>query len=160
MIKLYAPILSYTMEEAYWIFEEKGEKSVFLTRFPEVKDYADADALEAKWDKFMVVRSDILKALEEAKTSGMIKKALEAKVVLKVKEGYEEVLEGLSEHEIAQLVIASQAEVSEEEMNEYQASFVKIEKFDGVTCPRCWNVVPAHEVDENGLCLRCQKVLK
>ena len=160
LIKLYAPILSYTMEEAYWIFEEKGEKSVFLTRFPEVKDYADADALEAKWDKFMVVRSDILKALEEAKTSGMIKKALEAKVVLKVKEGYEEVLEGLSEHEIAQLVIASQAEVSEEEMNEYQASFVKIEKFDGVTCPRCWNVVPAHEVDENGLCLRCQKVLK
>ncbi|MBR0385897.1 MAG: hypothetical protein IJI05_05045, partial [Erysipelotrichaceae bacterium] len=83
---------------------------------------------------------------------------LEAKVFLKPKAEYKAALEGLSEHDLAQLVIASQFEITDEETTEYETGWIKVEKFNGCTCPRCWNVVS--HVDENGLCDRCHYILK
>jgi len=154
--RLWAPILSYTMEEVYEIFSRK-KASVFLEGFPEVLKHEDDQLIKAKWDKYMEVRSDLLKALEEAKVSGLIKKALETKIYYCPKDEYQEALAGLTNHDLAQLVIASQFEVTKEKHQEYPTGYIKVEKFAGHTCPRCWNVVT--DVDDDGLCLRCQSVL-
>ncbi|MGI6509383.1 MAG: isoleucine--tRNA ligase [Erysipelotrichaceae bacterium] len=155
--RLWAPILSYTMEEVYGIFSNK-KPSVFLEGFPAVLRHKDERAIKAQWEKYMEVRSDILKALEEAKVSGLIKKALETKIYYCPKDEYKDTLNGLTNHDLAQLVIASQFEVTEEKYQEYPTGYIKVEKFDGQVCPRCWNVVK--DTDENGLCQRCQRVLK
>ena len=155
--RLWAPILSYTMEEVYGIFSNK-KPSVFLEGFPAVLRHEDEKETKVQWEKYMEVRSDILKALEEAKVSGLIKKALETKIYYCPKDEYKDALNGLTNHDLAQLVIASQFEVTEEKYEEYPTGYIKVEKFDGHVCPRCWNVVK--DTDENGLCQRCQRVLK
>ena len=156
LVRLWAPILSFTSEEIYSMFKPEVE-SVFLTRFPEVVKHENAEQLKRKWGKYMDIRDDVLKALEEARNSNLIGKALEAKVFFKPKEEYKAVIEGLSEHDLAQLVITSQFEVCDEEFDEYPTGWIKIEKYEGHTCPRCWNVVS--HVDENGLCDRCHDIL-
>ncbi len=154
LVRLWAPILSYTAEEVYSKFKPEAP-SVLLNEFPEVVGYPDAEAIKNKWSKFMVVRSDILKALEVSKTDGLIKKALEAKIYLCLKDEYKDAVEGLSEHDLAQLVIASQFELTDEKYTEGEACYVKVEKYEGCTCPRCWNVVD--HVDENVLFDRCHE---
>ena len=155
--RLWAPILSYTMEEVYEIFSQK-EKSVILEGFPTSVKHEDDKEICTQWEKYMDVRSDILKALEEAKISGLIKKALETKIYYCPKDEYKEALKGLTNHDLAQLVIASQFEVTAEKYEEYPTGYIKVEKFNGHVCPRCWNVVT--DIDKDGLCLRCQNVLK
>ncbi len=156
--RLWAPVLSYTMEEVYSIFKPE-KQSVFLEPFPAVEKHENDAEVKAKWEKYMVVRSDILKALEEAKAAGVLKKALEAKIYYCPKEEYKACLDGLTNHDLAQLVIASQFEVTDkQEGTEYQTGYITVEKFAGCTCPRCWNVVES--VDEDGLCCRCAEILK
>ena len=157
LVRLWAPILSFTMEEVYSLFKPE-EKSVLLTSMPVSVHHDEDKAIVDKWNLYLKVRDDLLKALEEAKNAGTIKKALEAKLYLNVKDEYRSALEGLTEHDLAQMVIASQFELTEEKYDEYETGYIKVEKFDGKVCPRCWNVVS--EVDENGLCPRCHKVLK
>ena len=138
--RLWAPILSYTMEEVYEIFSQK-EKSVILEGFPTSVKHEGDKEICTQWEKYMDVRSDILKALEEAKISGLIKKALETKIYYCPKDEYKEALKGLTNHDLAQLVIASQFEVTAEKYEEYPTGYIKVEKFNGHVCPRCWNVV-------------------
>ena len=157
LVSLWAPILSHTAEEVYSFFKPE-EKTVFLTQFPTAQNYENEEELKERWNKFMAVRSDILKALEIAKTSGMIRKALDAKITLCLKPEYADCTAGLSNHDLAQLVIASQFEtVNEPAGDEYDTCWVKVEKFEGHICPRCWNVV--EHVDENGLCDRCHAIV-
>ena len=157
LVKLWAPILSFTSEEVYSLFKPE-EESVFLSLFPEEKHYSDAEEVKKQFTLYLKVRDDILKALEEARNEGLIGKALEAKVFLNVKDEYKDCLKGLSEHDLAQLAIVSEVELTGEHFNEYDTCYLKVEKIqDGYTCLRCWNVV--HEVDENGICPRCHAVL-
>ncbi len=157
LMKLWAPVLSYTMEEVASYFCPE-EDSVFLTLFDEVEHYADEEEVLAKWTGYMKVRDDILKALEEARNAGVMKKALECKIFYTPKPEFEKAVEGLDNHSLAQLVIASQFEVSDaKEGEEYPTGWIKVEKFEGHICPRCWNVVD--HVDEDGLCDRCHSVL-
>lgn len=155
--RMWAPILSYTMEEVYSYFKPEG-KSIFLESMPEKKTYADESQIKEQWDKYMQVRNDLLKALEEAKATGLIKKALETKIYYCPKDEYKSCLNGLSEHDLAQLVIASQFELTDEKYQEYPTGYIKVEKFNGHVCPRCWNVV--EHVDEDGLCDRCHEIVK
>ncbi|MBR0385511.1 MAG: class I tRNA ligase family protein, partial [Erysipelotrichaceae bacterium] len=157
LCRLWAPILSFTAEEVYSHFKPECE-SVFLTEFPQVTEYPDAEKITAKWEKYMNLRSDILKALEVAKNDGVIKKALDAIIYLNVKPDYRDCIEGLTEHDLAQLVIAFQLKLTDEKYDEYETSFIKIDKAEGHVCPRCWNVVT--HVDSNGLCDRCHGILE
>ena len=56
-------------------------------------------------------------------------------------------------NELKEIIILLQ-----EEYEEYPTGWIKIEKFEGCTCPRCWNVVS--HVDEDGLCDRCHSILR
>jgi len=156
LAKLWAPILSFTMEEINDVFPMVKD-SIFLTKFNDIVRHDDEEKIKENWKKFMIIRDDILKALEEARNAGLIRKALEAKIHLNVKDEYLDCLKGIEAHDIAQMVIASEVVLSDKKENEYQASYVTIEKHPGHVCPRCWNVVD--HVDEDGLCDRCHSVL-
>ena len=62
-----APILPHTADEVWAFIDDAAEKSVQLTDMPSVETYENAQAIEEKWDRFMDLRDDVLKALEEAR---------------------------------------------------------------------------------------------
>src|SRR5690606_6538718 len=65
LAKLLAPILPHTTDEVWAHIPAVQEESVQLTDMPEVKELSRALELEEKWSKFLKLRDDVLKALEE-----------------------------------------------------------------------------------------------
>ncbi len=50
LAKILAPILPHTMGEVWGYLKEK-EEDVYLSNFPEIEDYADADDLKESWGR-------------------------------------------------------------------------------------------------------------
>ncbi|MDC3416462.1 isoleucine--tRNA ligase [Aquibacillus salsiterrae] len=162
MVRLLAPILAHTAEEIWGYIPGVEEESVQLTDMPKPKEIKNKEELKAKWDQFMEVRDDILKALEEARANKVIGKSLEARIVVVPKhEKTKELLETI-EH-LHQLLIVSGLELVDENENakEFDHVSVLVEKHTGEKCERCW--VASDTVGSNEaypeLCNRCADIV-
>src|SRR5690606_2525445 len=69
LAKLISPILPHTADEVWSYIPAVKEESVQLTDMPEYVELPDADKIAEKWNGFMRIRDDVLKALEEAASS-------------------------------------------------------------------------------------------
>ena len=106
----------------------------------------------------MALRDDVLKALEIARNEKIIGKSLNAKVLINPAPRVAKLLIALK-IDFAQVFIVSSFEVVASKLNgdTYDSGVIEIQPAEGVTCSRCWQVVP--EVDEDGLCPRCRKIV-
>ncbi|TDM03947.1 isoleucine--tRNA ligase [Macrococcus carouselicus] len=155
LTKLLAPIIPHTAEEIWSHTPHVTEESVHLTDMPAEHD-VDND-LVAKWDRFLTIRDDVLKALEEARKEKTIGKSLEAKVTIYVDNAEDKAVLA-SMNNLNQLFITSQAEVTDEKVGTaYAAASVRVEKADGEKCVRCWNY--STELNDDHLCPRCAAVV-
>ncbi len=166
LTKLVSPILSHTADEVWSFIPAVQEQSVQLTDMPEVKNLANSTELLEKWSKFMDLRDDVLKALEEARNEKVIGKSLTAKVTLYVKDETKALLETIHEN-LQQLFIVSDFEVAgsfaqaPEQAIKLEHAAIVITKAEGETCERCWTVTQVGEVKEHPtLCKRCADVVK
>lgn len=167
LTKLMSPILCHTADEVWACIPNMTEESVQLTDMPEAKELPNAKELEEKWNKFLTLRDDVLKALEEARNAKVIGKSLNAKVSMYVDADTKQFLESIQES-FEQLFIVSKFEVAglrEEapaEAIQLENSAIVVSKAEGETCERCWNVTPEVGQDEQHptLCPRCAKVVK
>lgn len=157
MVRLLAPILPYTSEEVYQFIPGKKEQSVHLDTNPKEITYEDEEEISTLFEKFFHVKDDVFKALEEARDAKIIGKGLEAIVMIHATGKTKEALETLKPY-LKQLFIVSKVELVEEELPKYDVCEVKIEKFDGVKCERCWNYYDEKEMHED-ICDRCYHVL-
>ncbi|RDW17910.1 isoleucine--tRNA ligase [Oceanobacillus chungangensis] len=163
LVKLLTPIIPHTTDEVWEYIPGVEEESVQLTDIPEAREVADYEQIEAKWEHFMAVRDDVMKALEEARNDKVIGKSLEAKLTLVPKdEQTKEVL--LSMEHLHQYLIVSEANVVDaaENAKEYKCVDVVVEKHPSEKCERCWvsdNSV-GHDHDHPELCERCATVVK
>ena len=158
LMKLLSPTLVFTGEELHDHFNCDSVKaeSVFLEKMPEQFVIEDEAKLQDFFDKFLDVRKDVLKALENLRIEKVIKSNMEAKVYLSLKDGY---LEIASMKDLNQLFIVAKVEITTAtDYEEFDSSFVKVEKFQGHQCPRCWNYFDADEL-EGELCVRCDSVV-
>lgn len=140
LAKILAPILPHTMGEV-WGYLKEEEEDVYLSNFPEIEDYADADDLKERWGEFMKLRDDILKALEEARDQKLIGKSFEASVTVYPGEAAKAALDKLSGEDFREILIVSnlvmgQGEVPAEAKQFDQAS-VLVRRAEGEVCPRC-----------------------
>jgi len=90
MMKLLSPVLVFTAEELHDHFhcdEDKAE-SVFLESNPQLFKVDNADAIKTYYDRFLVLRKDVMKALEDLRNEKVIKSNMEAKVTLCLKDEY------------------------------------------------------------------------
>jgi isoleucyl-tRNA synthetase len=164
MVKLLTPIIPHTMEEVWEYIPGVEEESVQLTDIPEPREIAGMNNIARKWDHFMKVRDDVLKALEEARNEKEIGKSLEAKATIAPKsKKTKEVLESMDH--LHQYLIVSEATVTEEgnpSMKEYQYVDVLVEKHPGEKCERCWvsTDTKGEDPDHPELCSRCASVVK
>jgi isoleucyl-tRNA synthetase len=117
----------------------------------------------------------VLKALEQARTSGIIGHSLDAKVVFENHNGQGSLLPSLVQADRARLqdlLIVSQAAESTEAAapaggaeSSYDAALlnclVRVSKADGVKCERCWKYDVQVGADPNHptACARCAAVL-
>ena len=164
IVQLLSPIIPHTAEEIWEHINDVEAKYVQLTDMPsarKVVHFTDADV--EKWDHFLKIRSDVLKALEEARDEKVIGKPLEAKITVEAKDDYtKEVLASIPY--IHQLFIVSEASINEAHpgAKEYQCVRIHVEKHPGEKCNRCW--MHADSVGENEkhpeLCTRCADVVE
>jgi isoleucyl-tRNA synthetase len=126
-----APVLSFTAEEAWGHLPHRWEDSVFLAGLPERARPADAEALEARYERLFEVRAAVQKRLEEARNAKLLGKSLEAMVIVRA-EG--EQLRRLreAEAELPALFIVSKVVLEEGPFG------VEVARAPGTKCARCW----------------------
>ncbi|MDE3195453.1 MAG: isoleucine--tRNA ligase [Acidobacteriota bacterium] len=137
LVRLFAPILSFTMEE---IWPHLGENtSVHTAYFPDAAEltegiHAEQREKAANWNKLIEVRESVLKSLEAARQNKFIGAPLEAKVQLAADAELYPLLSAYAA-DLPGLFIVSQVGLS----NSAQAGVdVKIERATGTKCERCW----------------------
>ncbi|HEY2922642.1 MAG TPA: isoleucine--tRNA ligase [Candidatus Binatia bacterium] len=177
-VHLMAPILSFTAEEiwSYMPDKDRRPKSVLLSPIPEPDASFTDRQLAEKWDRIFRERSEVLKALEEARSAGIIGHSLDAKVIFECANGDQgSILRDLVQADpvrLQDLLIVSQANVTTRsnpgttsEMSTYDAGLlqclIKVGKADGAKCQRCWKYDPQVGKDTNHptVCARCATVL-
>ena len=139
LVRLVAPILSFTAEEVWSYLPGTGEResSVHLAQFlkPELLVTEDTTALSADWAGLLGIREIAMRSLEAARKNGSIGKALEAKMRLELPEALLPIGQKYQGC-LKELLNVSQVEVVRSNKAETIAETLPA---DGVKCERCWN---------------------
>ena len=158
LVRLWSPVLAYTADEVWKHFGNDEAESVHYVRFAKKEEYPDEDVIRKEFDRLHAIRSNIFKAREEAINAKIIEKPMQAHAILHVSAEDKQLLEKAFGNKINQWLIIAKVSFSDEELEQYDSSQVKIEMAKGHVCPRCWNIV--EEENEDGLCDRCVEALK
>jgi len=157
LAKLIAPVMPFTAEEVWSSLPGKPTESVHLADFP-VAGPRD-EALEARWEKLLQVRSAAALELEKARQAGTIGKSLEAQVeIVPDSEATQELLAGAGPL-LETVLIVSQVKVGQ--LTDGQLR-VNVSAAAGQKCVRCWRWtqdVGSHAAHPQ-LCGRCAEVVR
>ena len=155
---LLTPLIPHTTEEVYKYFVGKKEASIYLENMPEAVKYENAEELKAKYAEFMLVRNDVLKALENARNAKVIGKSFSAKLSIKPTMAVKTLLENMNIN-LQRVFIVSDFELVDGELEgeSFESGIILVTPAQGVICSRCWQVVPS--VNEEELCPRCHEIL-
>ena len=154
LLKLMAPLLAVTADEAWgYINAKKKSESVHLESWPSDMVYNGwiDESLEKKWKVLIKAREEILKKLEEKRSTGQIGSGLEASVTIVTNDPDLKKILNEKKDFLRYLFIVSNVELKDGE------GAVLIEKASGGKCSRCWNYsleVGSHK-DHPTLCERC-----
>lgn len=166
LTKLVAPILPHTADEVWPFIPEVEGDSVQLTDMPNEDPSVFNDVIEQKWDQVLVLRDDVLKALETARNEKKIGKSLTASIGLYPNKNVEQLLSSIADLE--KLFIVSKAEIKGEkeaapsDAEHFDQIAIVVEKAKGDTCERCWVVSETVASDETHptLCTSCADIVK
>ena len=82
VVKLIAPVLSFTADEVWRYMPRPAEESVHLAQFPPLHPEYKDDRLVERWEKIIKVRGEVSKALEQARVNKVIGHSLDAAVTI------------------------------------------------------------------------------
>jgi isoleucyl-tRNA synthetase len=150
LVRLMAPILSFTAEESWTLFAGKADDSVFFHTLHELPVPPDAPALMAKWKRLRELRDPVRKQIEELRSQDKVGASLQAEVELRAEGQDYDWLASLGD-ELKFLLITSAARVRRGDLS------VEVKPSTYSKCDRCWHYMP--DVNE-GLCGRCQSNLR
>ncbi|MDF7626949.1 isoleucine--tRNA ligase [Lactobacillaceae bacterium L1_55_11] len=125
MTKLLLPVLPHTAEEVWEYLPNEKDDFAYLSDMPAVQDYGDTESLKEKWQEFMSIRSAVNKALEEARSAGLIGKNSQAAVSLYLTPEQEQLIANLG-LDVRLLLMVSQLTI----LDRTQADGVP--EFDGI----------------------------
>ena len=164
LAKILTPILPHTMEEI-WGFLKEPEDYVQLANMPKVEEFANHDELLENWGKFMKLRDDVLKALEDARNKKLIGKSFEAAVTIYPDKETKTMLDELGAN-FRQILIVSKLTIADGEApdnaEQLNNASVVVEHAEGEVCPRCRMIRTDIGVDPKlpMLCGRCAKIVE
>ncbi|SPE30568.1 isoleucyl-tRNA synthetase [Burkholderiales bacterium] len=154
LLRLMAPFLSFTADEAFRIFQRNDAQTVFTQLFHEPPPVPGHDALLAKWSGIRAFRAEVLKRIEELREQGKVGSSLQAEIDVHAHAPRYGLLQSLGE-ELKFLTVTSRAGL-------HRVASAQDERIDVVPsahakCERCWHYCedvgaePAHP----GICGRC-----
>ena len=153
LLRLMAPVLSFTAEEAFKVFSPNESETIFTERFEPLPEVAGAEAILAKWDAVRTVRADLQKKIEELRGEGQIGSSLQAVVRIEAAPAVYDALASLGD-ELRFVMIVSAVELvkSADEETHFAVSASKEGK-----CERCWHYVAGigSDAEHPTLCPRC-----
>jgi isoleucyl-tRNA synthetase len=161
LVRLLAPIVSFTAEEVWTHMNREG--SVHTAYFPEPSELTAGlgDAARkraANWDRLIEVRDLVLKSLETARNDKLIGAPLEARLKLSAPNDLLPLLEKYA-WELPGLFIVSQVDLEPAPAN---ALSVRVERASGLKCERCWKYT--EDVGQNSrfptICAACASAVE
>lgn len=163
LLKLMAPVLSFTAEEAWQTLRKTAlgrdfAQSIFLTDMPRNSSFIPDVRLEEKWNEIRRIREGVQKFLEEAREKKIIGSSLEAKVTFSTCDASTKAFLDETKDLWPEIAIVSQVEIKDGK----DPLFVEVTHADGHKCARCWQwksevgtLEPHHDI-----CARCAGVLE
>jgi isoleucyl-tRNA synthetase len=154
LLRLFAPVLSFTADEAWAHFAHSDTDSVFLYTAYFVPTVADAQVLQTRWASVREVRAEVQKELEQLRIQGTIGSSLAARVEIRAADERYAALADLGD-DLRFVLITSQASVTRVSTTSEQGIVVHASRDS--KCPRCWHyrsdigTDPAHAE----ICGRC-----
>jgi isoleucyl-tRNA synthetase len=152
LVRLMAPILSFTAEELWQVFTRDADDSVFFQTLHELPKPAGTDGLLKKWDRLRELRAPVLKSIEDLRAAGKVGSSLQAEADLHVNGADHELLASLGE-DLKFVLITSAARVH----GAAAESRIEVAPSTHAKCERCWHY--RADVNEAGLCGRCRSNL-
>jgi len=165
MTRLLAPILTFTSEEVWSAMPawNNKEESVHLAQFPQVDDTFFNEELGERWKAMIDAKSEIAKAIEQARKEKTIGHSLDARITIAAPQKLRELILAHLE-DMRSLMIVSQLQVADEKdiaspfkSTEIEGLVVGVEKARGSKCERCWIYEETVGADANHptVCARC-----
>ncbi|MGB7183643.1 MAG: isoleucine--tRNA ligase [Burkholderiaceae bacterium] len=161
LLRIMAPMLSFTAEEAWPILAPEQAKmtgTIFTETFYDFPTVPDASATAARWEKIRAVRADAFKEIESLREDGKLGSSLQAEIDLHLSPARAQALASLGD-DLRFVMLTSRASlhpVASEADEKIVVNASVAQK-----CQRCWHYHPqvATSGDNEGLCPRCNSNL-
>ncbi|ATE60253.1 isoleucine--tRNA ligase [Thauera sinica] len=154
LLKLMAPILSFTAEEAWAVINPGKDDSVMLHTFHALPAQEGEAGLMARWETIRGVRADGLKVIEQLRTDGKVGSSLQAELALCLTSDKFTAMASLGE-DLRFVTMTSAATLSEVAAAEDER--IVASPRDAQKCERCWHYVESvgSHAEHPALCGRC-----
>jgi isoleucyl-tRNA synthetase len=166
LLRIMAPILSFTAEEAWQVLMANTPKteqnpSIFCANFAQqdlqqqLAEYAQNPGPAIAWGELINLRAQVVKALEIARSANLLGSSLQAHVVLHLPQDLYNLCQSLGD-ELKFLFIVSQTT-----LHCAQEQYIDVQVATGEKCERCWHV--REDVNQHPeyphICGRCVNAL-
>jgi len=157
-LKIMAPILSFTAEEAWPIFAPQiwssGGETIFTQVYGKPPLPADHEVLLRRWELVRAARLEVMKALEQVRIQGRIGSSLQAEVQITCSGAMGDALGALGD-DLRFVLMTSAARVLRVDGN--AALAVGVTRSLHPKCERCWHHVASvgTHAQHPALCGRC-----
>lgn len=141
LLRLLAPILSFTVEEAWQHFASKeafaaSDETIFTQTFYQQPLVKDGEALLSKYARLREIRTDVMKELELTRTSGQIGSSLQAQVSIQAS-GDDYALLASFGNDLRFIFITSEVALSQGPQD--GALSIQVTASTHKKCERCWH---------------------
>ncbi|MFZ6814370.1 isoleucine--tRNA ligase [Undibacterium sp. Rencai35W] len=159
LLRLMAPTLSFTAEEAWASFASKeaytdSDETIFTQLYYALPVIDNAAALMEKYTALRTIRTDVTKQLEEVRVAGGIGASLQAEVTIKASGAKFDLLQSFADD--LRFVLITSAATVEQVASEAEEAVI-VTPSANQKCERCWHYradVGTH-AEHTGLCGRC-----
>jgi len=154
LLRIMAPFLSFTAEEAFAVFSPNAAGTIFTEVYHELPGVAGHEALLAKWARIRAVRADVLRAIEAQREAGKIGSSLQAELDLSLAGDKHALLATLGD-DLRFVMITSRATLHQAASESDETVVVSASPHR--KCDRCWHwrAEVGGNDDHPTLCGRC-----
>jgi isoleucyl-tRNA synthetase len=158
LVRLMAPILTFTAEEAWQVFRGDAEASVFYETLHRLPAVPDAEPLLARWTRLRALRAPVRKRIEALRAEGKVGSSLQAEVDYRVDAADHALLASLGEDlRFVLLTSAARVHPGGAAGDDVDEAAVEVTPSRHAKCERCWHYRADVGADaaHPELCARC-----
>jgi isoleucyl-tRNA synthetase len=153
LVRLMAPVLSFTAEEAWQVMAGSKDRSVFEEVWHGIPQHGLAPSVIDAWGSVRQMRDIVAKRIEEKRERKELGSSLAAEIDIQADGPTFDALSRLGE-ELKFVLITSRATVAQRKGSPAE---INVTASAHQKCERCWHYRP--EVNDAGLCGRCDSNL-